>query len=122
MNQQLISIFIATLLFLPVSTIAQDGSDKKVIWSCTKEYGSKNILWLVEWADKSYIKVFDDRILAKYSMSGLEKRWNWGFDTDRKAYMYSLVLRPDLYALYFDFKISKDGVADSKQAYKCSKG
>jgi hypothetical protein len=122
MNLKYKPVYLAILSFLSISAFGQDGADKKVVWSCTTEYGSTNIVWLVEWGSKSYIKVFDERIPSTYSMSGLRKRWNWGYDDERDAYMYSLVLRPDLYALYYDFTVSKDGVAESKQVYKCSKG
>ena len=113
-----------TILALIAGTIFTSNvlaeEDKKVIWSCKQPYGKENILWLVEWKGKSYIKVFDERIPAKYNMDGLEKRWNWGLGEDY-IYTYAITLGPDRYASYYDFSISKDGTAKAREKYKCSK-
>lgn len=100
------------------SAVAEEN--EKVIWSCKQSYGKENILWLVEWGEKSYIKVFDERILAKYKMDGLEKRWNWGSE-EGFTYTYAITLGPDRYASYYDFSTSKDGTAIPSEKYKCSK-
>lgn len=73
----------------------------KVIWSCREQFGTNNVLWLVEWSDKSYIKVFEERIPAKYYMDGLRKRWDWGVASDH-TYDYSVVMEPNGTAFYLD--------------------
>ncbi|MCP3688086.1 MAG: hypothetical protein GY784_06705 [Gammaproteobacteria bacterium] len=92
----------------------------KTIWSCHSLYGEESILWLVEWGDKSYIKVFDERIPVKYTLSGLEKRWQWGLDKDNN-YMYEIALGPDKEAEYFNFATSKDRAVQSQETYTCIK-
>ena len=117
MNKISIIGFISAITFSFNGLAAEDG---KVIWSCKQPYGKENILWLVEWGDKSYIKVFDERIQAKYTMDGLRKRWNWELGED-STYVYAITLAPDLYASYYDFSLSKDGTATAKEKYICSK-
>lgn len=117
MNNIYIFGFISMLCFIPKALAAESD---KVIWSCKQPYGKENILWLVEWEDKSYIKVFDERIPAKYTMDGLQKRWNWELDEDF-TYTYAITLAPDRYASYYDFSTSKDGTAKASDKYKCSK-
>ena len=109
--------------FISAITFSLNGlavEDDKIIWSCKQPYGKENILWLVEWRDKSYIKVFDERIQTKYTMDGLRKRWNWGLD-DNSNYLYAITLAPDRYASYYDFSMSKDGTAIAQEKYICSK-
>lgn len=113
-------IFIIMIYTLSIGVQAEP-ENKKVVWSCKKHYEKENILWLVEWEDQSYIKVFDERISAQFKMSGLEKRWNWGIDKD-DTYMYAITLGADLSASYYDFSTSKDGTASPKERYKCSRG
>jgi hypothetical protein len=118
----LISLFLFSNIFS--SGVTAEGiqtEEKKVIWSCKKLYSKEHILWLVEWGDKSYIKVFDERILAFYKMDGLEKRWNWDLDGISRTYNYAITLDPDLTASYYDLSISSDGTAKSKATYKCKK-
>ena len=115
---KVIPLALITALIFTGDVLAEEY--KKVIWSCKKPYGKENILWLVEWKDKSYIKVFDDRIQATYQMDGLEKRWNWGLD-DKFTYNYTITLSPDRYASYYDFSTSKDGTAKAREKYQCSK-
>jgi hypothetical protein len=93
---------------------------EKVIWSC-RTYGSKNTLWLVEWADKSYIKVFDERIKASFSMRGLNKRWDWGLDESDNTYNYAITLSPDMKASYYDFSTSTTGKSIPREEYFCKK-
>nr|CAS02362.1 putative integron gene cassette protein [uncultured bacterium] len=57
-----------------------------IIWSCKKEYGKDNVLWLVEWGDNIYIKVFDQRIPASYSIFRFGRsvgNWEFRFCTGR---------------------------------------
>ena len=109
-----------TLLSLLIFTGYSIAEDKKVIWSC-KDYpsGEKNILWLVEWGEESYIKVFDERIKAKYNLAGLEKRWDWGYKSNTSS--YAITLSPDGIARYYDFTMSEDGTAKSSKIYECKK-
>ena len=124
MNRLLI-LFISALL--AISASAETGEAKKIIWSCKERlFGDENILWLVEWGEKSYIKVFDERIPADYEMDGLEKRWNWGLGSwdwgeMGSTYTYAITLGPDRIAGYYDFSTSKDGVAESREQYRCTK-
>ncbi len=110
------------LILVPFVVNASDNKyePKKTVWSCKIPYTKDNVLWLVEWGRKSYVKVFDDRIPAKYSLDGLEKRWDWGLDSDN-SYNYAVTLKPDLKASYYDFSSAKNNTANSKQVYKCSK-
>lgn len=108
-----------TLLFMAVSlaSVAEDASKKK-IWSCSVMYTSENVLWLVEWGDKSYVKVFDERIPAEYRMKGLDKRWNWGLNSNN-TFDYAITMSPDKNASYYDFSASKDGTAQPRETYRC---
>ncbi len=118
MNRLLILVISALLV---ISAGAEAGEAKKIIWSCKEEpYGSENILWLVEWGENSYIKVFDERISASYSMDGLDKRWDWGLEAD--GYDYAITLGPDRIANHYDFSIAD--VAETRtpcEHYKCTK-
>jgi len=98
-----------------------DIEESKIIWSCKELYGGETILWLVEWGSKSYVKVFDERISARYTMDGLEKRWDWGLDGSDYSYDYAITLDPSRTAKYFDFTASKDGTASARNYYKCAK-
>lgn len=116
-----VKIFLFLLISLLANFVQAEPENKKVIWSCKELFGKENILWLVEQGDKSYIKVFDERIPAKFKMSGLEKRWDWGMDKGR-TYNYAIMLSADLKAAYYDFSTSKDGTANPKEIYRCSRG
>ena len=114
--------FVLTNLITATVFAGDTGNeDSKIIWSCKKGYGTENVLWLVEWEAKSYVKVFDERIPARYTMDGLEKRWNWGLDKTDFTYDYAITLSPDRIAKYYDFTLSKDGTASHQAAYKCTK-
>ncbi len=113
--------FLACLAFLlaPESISEEpEGESPKTVWSCKALFGNENILWLVEWGNNSYVKVFDDRISAKYSMDGLDKRWDWGRGF---SYTFAITLGPDKEAAYYDFTGSEDGRAKASAIYKCSK-
>ncbi len=123
MNKQKFALHMTLLIFTGMfaqMSSAQESKISKKIWSCKKPYTKENILWLVEWGSKSYVKVFDERIPARFKMDGLEKRWDWGLDSEF-TYNYAITLRPDRTAIYFDFSASKDGTAKSKGTYKCEK-
>lgn len=45
---------------------------------------------------------------ASYSRSGLQRRWDWGLDTNG-SYKYSIVIKSDGTALYYDFTTTVDG-------------
>lgn len=115
-----ISIFLFLIISVLSNSARAEPENKKVVWSCKTLLGQESILWLVEWGDQSYIKVFDERIPTTFKMSGLEKRWNWGLD-ENLTYTYAITLGADLYASYYDFSTSKDGTASSRERYKCSK-
>ena len=110
-------------MFLPI-VFAEDSisENTKIIWSC-KEHssGTENILWLVEWGSKSYIKVFNERIPANYSMEGLGKRWDWGLDSNNSTYNYTIILNLDKVAAHYKFKFSKDEIVKPSEFYKCEK-
>ena len=101
--------------------ITWEDESNQIIWSCIKNSGKENSLWLVEWGDKSYIRVFDGRIDAHYSMEGIRKRWSWGSNRAFYGYDYSVTLNSDGRADYFDFDMAKGGIAKSSATYKCSK-
>ncbi len=118
--------FTLMIIWLGISLVAFDSranetDDSKVIWACKKIYTKENILWLVEWGDKSYIKVFDERIPAEYSLDGLEKRWNWGLNKTSLTYKYAITLGPDKTAMYYDFSTSTTGTAKARELYQCTK-
>jgi len=101
--------------------IIKEDESKEIIWSCIKNSGKENSLWLAEGGDKSYIKVFGGRIKAYYTMEGLRKRWSWGSDRVSYGYDYSVTLNSDGRADYYDFDMAKGGIAKSSATYKCSK-
>ena len=124
MNRLLILVISA---LLAVSAGAETGEAKKIIWSCKKcLLGDENILWLVEWGEKSYIKVFDERIPAFYSMDGLNKRWDWGPKLETAdGYDYAITLGPDRIANHYDFSNVVSGffgeLGVPLESYKCTK-
>jgi len=114
---QVIVLLASFLIFSPTSY-----AEAKTIWSCTAGNPTKNVLWLVEWGAKSYVKVFDDRIPATYSMDGIKKRWDWGLDKTDWTYDYAVVLGVDGIARYHDFSAVKDGEkVMSQSSYRCTK-
>ncbi len=112
-------LLMIALLGLVISSPAK-AEPKKTIWSCKEPYTQGNILWLVEWGDKSYVKVFDERLAARYSLRGLKKRWDWGLASDG-SYNVAIELKPGLTASYFDVSTSKDGTASPSATYNCAK-
>ena len=111
-------------MFLPIAFSEEDSisENKKIIWSCQEYYlGTENVLWLVEWGSKSYIKVFNERIPARHTMEGLEKRWDWDLNSNDSTYNYAMVLGLDKEASYYNLKSSKDGTAKPRELYKCEK-
>ncbi len=112
-------ILVALFTVSSYSYSAESTSDK-VVWSCHTLYLEENVLWLVERGDTSYIKVFDERVPAKYAMTGLEKRWRWGLDKDNQ-HLYEVRLGPDKEADYYDYAISNDRTESPKETYICSK-
>ncbi len=120
MIKNMLALLLSFGLIVPASGVWADEGDGKEIWSCKNLYENSNILWLVQWNDKSYIKVFDERIPAEYIMNGLEKTWNFGLESN--AYFnYKITLGPDGTARYYDFNNSKDGIAQPRTSYRCKK-
>jgi hypothetical protein len=103
-------IFLPTLLFYQVY-----AEDTRKIWECNSgDYYIKSAehnLWLVEDESKSYVKFYDSRITARYYLYGLERRWDWEDGN------FSVRLKPDNIALYFDFNGVEEGKTTSAKSH-----
>lgn len=112
---------IQVVLFLSTVFSSQiHAEDKRIIWECnTGSYyiqKKEHNLWLVEDGLKSYVKFYDSRITARYYLHGLERRWDW------EGGNFSVRLKPDNKALYFDFSGVEAGeIITSKSEFGCKK-
>lgn len=78
------------------------AEDETQIWGCNTgifyfDDDDEHILWLVKGTQDSYVKFYDERIPATYYLYGLERRWDWEDGN------FSIRLKPNNTALYFDF-------------------
>lgn len=110
---------IGAFLFIGMAFSSQThAEDNRKIWECNN--GSYYIqktehnLWLVEDGKDSYVKFYESRIEATYYMHGLDRRWDWEGGT------FSVRLKPNNTALYFDFSAVEDGESTTaKSLFGC---
>jgi hypothetical protein len=91
------------------TTFAAD-SDEKQIWACAALGAEEEDLWLVQWGDRSYVKLYDARIWGNHYQDGGDLRWDFGVGAGGTA-NFSAVLKPDLSLDYYDFRDAKPGEA-----------
>lgn len=96
------------------------AEDDRQIWECNSgsyySEKSEHNLWLVKEDQKAYVKFYDSRIAASYYLYGLERRWDWDGGN------FSIRLKPDNQALYFDFNSVEPGeTTSSKNTFGCKK-
>ena len=57
---------------------------------------------------------------ATFSIQGLDRRWDWDWSEDYSTFRYSIVVRPNGSANYYNFDFAdEEGRAESRQIYKC---
>ena len=56
---------------------------------------------------------------ARFRVTGLERRWDFGYHEHRDAYLYAFVIKLDGTGLYYDFSTSSDGTAKASDLFKC---
>lgn len=90
-------------------------------WACTpgvdRYNGEKDNLWLTASGSRGQVLFGGVTEIAYYELAGLERKWHWGLRDG--SYDYTLNLRPDDIAFYFDFS-SKESTKSSA-TFKCAK-
>jgi len=124
MSRQITARFIILAAIIPMTlaaaALAEEKEKTRVIWSCGELFTKERIVWLVEDGERSYVKVFNERINARYKLDGIDKRWDFGLNKNNE-FEYAIVLRPDKSASYYNFRASKDRTARAAANYTCTK-
>ena len=78
-------------------------------WHCGKYSASSVIVKAIQGDLKTSgsVEVFGDVHVSFVSLTGFEKRWDFGFDDGE--YKYAFIIGPDGSARYYDFSLSKAG-------------
>jgi hypothetical protein len=59
---------------------------------------------------------------TKYQRSGINERWDWGWNEARGAYLYAFIIKPSGMGLYYDFTTALNGPKDNPDdVYDCRK-
>lgn len=116
----LFCIIFTSICFASASTVENKSPNNiKIVWECKDMFTDESILWLVEWGENSYIKIFDELIQAVYSLQGLNKRWDWDLNFTGSSYNYAIILGPNKKARYYDFSIHEE--ISATELYICDK-
>jgi len=97
----------AAMLWL-IGNSAGAAESERHIWACRVSSDAAEDLWLVEWGQKSYVKLYGNRLWSSFSHQGDERRWDFDRRPDGLA-RYSVVLKPDLSVDYYDFSEAEAG-------------
>lgn len=94
-------------------------AESKRIWSCAAQGSLQEDLHLVEWGERSYVKLYDARIWGNQYAEDENLRWDFGQGKGNTA-MYSAVLKPDGSVDYYDFSEASAGEAvEAAYHYTC---
>ena len=59
---------------------------------------------------------------TRYQRSGINERWDWGWNEARGAYLYAFIIKPNGTGLYYDFTTALNGPKDyPDDVYDCRK-
>ncbi len=88
-------------------------------WRCFKSWEpDTTLVALTRQGDRGEVAVSGLTRSARFRVSGLELRWDYGLDDDGN-YEYAFVVQPDGIGLYYDFSRSADGTASPRQTFDC---
>lgn len=92
-------------------------------WYCKGYVYGESILVEVGYFDKNGSRygfvLYDGGYIGEltyFSRDGLDYRWDWGSN-----WQYSIAIKPDGTALYYNFSTSKDGYSKPRNVYKAYK-
>ncbi|MEE8043018.1 MAG: hypothetical protein V3T15_09505 [Pseudomonadales bacterium] len=55
------------------------GDDQQMeMWGCAPPGQRRTVLHLADWGSRSYVKIQGQRVPAKCSREGTDRRWDWG--------------------------------------------
>lgn len=127
-------LFAATLAVFLGTTSTSATSEAAQDWSCSNIFGEGELLRLLAGEDTtgSLGEVLFDghRTPAAYVVRGIERYWVWPVSTDAKEFteafsdtQFSLRLRPDGTAHYFDYSMPQDenGMITSTMTFRCER-
>ncbi len=101
---------IATILVSLLST--NIAAAEKKVWAC-KAYGdSSEDLHLVQWGERSYVKLYEDRIWGTHYPEGDDLRWDFGHQRGGYA-AFSAILKPSGELDYYDFRAVGSGSTEA---------
>ncbi len=106
----------------------QDYDPEMPQWICSDISNKDETLYLSQMTDMGRIKFAGETFVTDFLLQGLDRRWNWGQDS-RRNYDYSIILRSNNRAGYYDFSVDKsfpqkllDGDRVSpRQMFECKK-
>ena len=129
-----IPLFAATLPVFLGTTSTSSASEAAPEWSCSILFGDGELLRLRAGEDTagSFGEVLFDghRTPAAYIVRGIERHWMWPVPTDAKEFIeaiadiqFSLRLRPDGTAHYFDYSMPEDenGLISATMTFRCER-
>ena len=90
-------------------------------WECNELLDlDGSLLTLTIDPDYSYGTVDYNGIVArtKYSVEGLTRRWDWGWQTDN-TFDYAVIIGADGWGGYYNFRLSEDGTAEPSDVFRC---
>ena len=129
-----IPLFAATLAVFLGTTSTSSASEVAPEWSCSILFGDGELLRLRAGEDTtgSFGEVlFDGHTTpAAYVVRGIERYWMWPVPTDAKEFIqattdiqFSLRLRPDGTAHYFDYSMPEDenGLISATMTFRCER-
>jgi hypothetical protein len=111
----LIRIFCFVVAVLLSTNLA---AGEKKIWACKARGDSSEDLHLVQWGQRSYVKLYENRIWGSHYPDGDDLRWDFG--QQRNGYAaFSAVLKPSGKLDYYDFRTAGADAIEASYNYTC---
>ena len=105
------------VLLLPIWALASD----RLFWECKaySETWDRILLRLVASPDNGIGAVYaaGSEQIARYGTEGLDRRWDFGINSDGNGYDFAILMRPTGETLYYNFTIKSE--ASPSQRYWC---
>ena len=105
----------------PTSSPAPDTVTER--WECFDfVYGSKKLgtLTVGRYGIAGTVDFAGIVANTQYSVQGIDRRWDWGWDTDGRS-DYAFVISPDGTGKFYNFGSSNDGTAKPSDFFKCKR-
>jgi hypothetical protein len=120
--------FISILIYLFVvfsasNSIANEKHGET--WECQELYGNWSKIFVNASFDETgvfgTIQVAGTEQKAVYSVKGFDRRWDFDYNTESNSFNYSLIIKPNGKAYYYDFTApsAKEGIAPPNMGLDC---